>query len=105
MLYLYVDVVINFMKFLDFKSNPLHIKILKIFLYFSGIPFGFIKVIGTEYIFWKWTFYVFGDINEDSTEKMLGAWQSSFYVFSRYVDDIYPTILGVVALFAINRFG
>ena len=63
MLYLYVDVVIGFMKFLNFKSNSLRVKVFKIILYFGGIPLGIIRVIAIEYIYWAWAIYIFGDIS------------------------------------------
>ena len=105
MLYLYVDVVIGFMRYLDFKSNPVPTKIFKIILYFGGIPLGLIRIVAMEIIYWKWTIYLFSETTAFNTNKMLYSWQSPFYVFSRYIEDIFPTIIGFVALFVMNLFG
>ena len=105
MLYLYVDVVIGFMRYLDFGSNPVPTKIFKIVLYFGGIPLGIIRIVAMEIIYWKWTVFLFSDNNDGDANKMLAAWANPFYVFSRYIEDIFPTIIGFVALFVMNLFG
>lgn len=105
MMFLYTETVLKFMNYLDFKSYPILKKVFKSFLYFSGIPLSFIRVVSMQINFWKWARFMFSDISTVECEYMLNEWKSPFYIFTGYITDILPNIFLLVSLYVMNLFG